>query len=191
MQIRETANFDGFDDYEFKVLDSPEQIQEIIYEKNKINNRSRMLAGYCWEWQKEKRDDTNHNDIQIGNFGMSWNLGNTKTWAIDEESVQEVGCVHTSQGLEFDYIGVILGEDIRYEDGRIVTDFNKRAKTDKSLFGIKKLYKENKEEALELSEEIIKNTYKTLMSRGMKGCYIYCVDKNLQNHFKQLVNDLN
>lgn len=187
LQIKETANFDGFEDYEFQVMDTPEEIQEIIYEKNKINNKSRMLAGYCWNWDKDRRDDTTHHDIQIGNFGMSWNLGNTSTWAIDEKSVQEIGCVHTSQGLEFDYVGVILGEDIRYENGKIITDFNKRAKTDRSLFGIKKLYNENPEKALELSEEIIKNTYKTLMSRGMKGCYIYCVDENLQQYFKHLI----
>ncbi len=118
-------------------------------------------------------------------------VGNTSTWAIDEKSVQEIGCVHTSQGLEFDYVGVILGEDIRYENGKIITDFNKRAKTDRSLFGIKKLYKENPEKELNLSDEIIKNTYKTLMSRGMKGCYIYCVDDNLQQYFKQLIEKNN
>ncbi|MBQ6219528.1 MAG: DUF2075 domain-containing protein [Methanosphaera sp.] len=191
LQIKETANFDGFEDYEFKVMDTPEEIREIIYEKNKINNKSRILAGYCWNWDTKKRDDSNHYDIQIGNFGMSWNLGNTSTWAIDEKSVQEIGCIHTSQGLEFDYVGVILGEDIRYEDGKIITDFNKRAKTDRSLFGIKKMYKENPKKALKISEEIIKNTYKTLMSRGMKGCYIYCVDKNLQEYFKQLIEKNN
>lgn len=191
LQIKETANFDGFEDYEFKVMDTPEEVQDIIFEKNKINNRSRMLAGYCWNWDKDKRDDTNHHDVVIGNFGMSWNLGNTSTWAIDEESVQEIGCVHTSQGLEFDYVGVIVGKDLRYENGKIITDFTERAKTDRSLWGIKKMYEENPEKALKLSDEIIKNTYKTLMSRGMKGCYIYCVDEKLQEYFKQLIEKNN
>lgn len=121
---------------------------------------------------------------------MSWNLNNTKTWAIDEDSVNEVGCIHTSQGLEFDYVGVILGFDIRYENGKIVTDFNERANTDRSLFGIKKMYDENPEEALKLADEIIKNTYRTLMTRGMKGCYIYCEDVNLENYFKERVSKL-
>lgn len=69
---------------------------------------------------------------------MSWNLGNSDTWAIDDNSVNEVGCIHTSQGLEFDYVGVIIGNDMRFDGEHIITDFNQRAKTDKSLFGIKK-----------------------------------------------------
>lgn len=116
---------------------------------------------------------------------MSWNLGNTSTFAIDENSVNEIGCIHTSQGLEFDYAGVIIGDDLRYENGHIVTDFTKRAKTDQSLRGIKKLYQENPEQALKEADEIIKNTYRTLMTRGMKGCYVYCTDKNLAKHLRE------
>lgn len=115
---------------------------------------------------------------------MSWNLGNSSTWAIDKESVNEVWCIHTCQGLEFDYVGVIIGDDIRYEDGHIITDYTKRAKTDQSIKEIKKIAKEEGiEETKRLTDAIIKNTYKTLMTRGMKGCYIYCTDKNLQNYF--------
>lgn len=116
---------------------------------------------------------------------MSWNLGNTTTFAIDETSINEVGCIHTSQGLEFDYAGVIIGDDMRYENGHIVTDFTKRAKTDQSLKGIKKLYKENPSFALKEADEIIKNTYRTLMTRGMKGCYVYCTDRKLAEHLKE------
>ena len=116
---------------------------------------------------------------------MSWNLGNTTTFAIDETSVNEVGCIHTSQGLEFDYEGVIIVDDMRYQDGHFVTDFTKRAKTDQSLKGIKKLYRENPEKALKEADEIIKNTYRTLMTRGMKGCYIYCTDQKLADYLKE------
>jgi hypothetical protein len=119
---------------------------------------------------------------------MSWNLGNS-IFAIDDTSINEVGCIHTSQGLEFDYVGVIIGEDLRYLNGKIITDFNKRAKTDQSLKGIKKLYKENPSEALAIADEIIKNTYRTLLTRGMKGCYIYCVDKNLADHLRDLIHN--
>lgn len=95
---------------------------------------------------------------------MSWNLGNSLTYAIDDTSVNEVGCIHTSQGLEFDYVGVIIGDDMRYENGRIVTDFTRWAKTDQSLKGIKKIYNEDPERANKLADEIIKNTYRTLMT---------------------------
>ena len=118
---------------------------------------------------------------------MSWNLGNSTTWAIDTESVNEIGCIHTSQGLEFDYVGVIIGDDLRYEDGKIITDYTKRAKTDQSLKGINKIVKEDEEKAKKLADEIIKNTYRTLLSRGQKGCYIYCADLNLKKYLKKMI----
>ncbi len=191
LEIEDTANYDGFDyDYDFEVIDSPNELRDLIFEKNKINNKSRLLAGYCWKWEKEGRENTDIHDIEIDGLSMSWNLGNTDTWAIDEDSVNEIGCIHTSQGLEFDYVGVIIGEDIRFENGKIITDFNKRASTDQSLRGIKKMYKENPDKAQKTADEIIKNTYKTLMTRGMKGCYIYCADNNLQNYFKSRLKSM-
>lgn len=186
LDIRETANTDMKDiDYDIRIVDSPNEVRDLILECNKKSNQSRILAGYCWPWLKEGKNDTDIHDIKIGDFEMSWNLGNTTTFAIDEGSVNEIGCIHTSQGLEFDYAGVIIGDDMRYEDGHIVTDFTKRAKTDQSLKGIKKLYKEDPEFALKEADEIIKNTYRTLMTRGMKGCYVYCTDKNLAEYLKE------
>lgn len=186
LEIRETANFDLKDiDYDIRIMDSPNEVRDLIIECNKTRNQSRILAGYCWAWLKEGQNNSDVHDIKIGDFEMSWNLGNTSTFAIDENSVNEVGCIHTSQGLEFDYAGVIIGDDMRYKNGHIVTDFTKRAKTDQSLKGIKKLYKENPEFALKEADEIIKNTYRTLMTRGMKGCYVYCTDKNLADHLRE------
>ena len=145
------------------------------------------MAGYCWNWIKDSKNKTDVYDITIPeyNFGMSWNLGNSSTWAIDKESVNEIGCIHTCQGLEFDYVGVIIGDDLRYENGHIITDYTKRAKTDKSLNGINKIAKEHgHDEAYKIADQIIKNTYKTLMTRGMKGCYIYCTNKALSEYLK-------
>jgi len=188
LDIKDTANFDidGFD-YDFKVLDNPNDVRKLIEEKNAIDNKSRMVAGYCWNWISEGKNDSNIHDIVMPeyNFGMSWNLGNSQTWAIDPTSVNEIGCIHTCQGLEFDYIGVIIGDDLRYEDGHIVTDYTKRAKTDSSLKGIKEIAKnEGQETANKVADSIIKNTYRTLMTRGMKGCYVYCTDKKLAEYLK-------
>lgn len=194
LELEETANFDGFGiDYDFRVIDDVCDLRDLIFEKNdEINDEkidktydARLVAGYCWNWRKDERANSDYHDIKIGDFEMSWNLDNTDTWAIDETSINEVGCIHTSQGLEFDYVGVIIGEDMRYENGHIITDFNQRAKTDQSLKGIKTFYKENPNEALKVADEIIKNTYRTLMTRGMKGCYIYCEDMALQSYFKE------
>ena len=191
LEIKNTANLDidGFD-YDFRVLDNPNEVRRLIEEKNKTNNKSRIVAGYCWNWISEGKNNSDVHDIEIPeyNFGMSWNLGNSSTWAIDSESINEVGCIHTCQGLEFDYVGVIIGNDLRYENGHIVTDYTKRANTDTSLNGIKKIAKEQgKEVANKIADNIIKNTYRTLMTRGMKGCYVYCTDKKLQKYLKNKV----
>lgn len=184
LEIKRTANEDGFDiNYDIKVFDSPSEMKEQIFKDNLKNNKSRLLAGYCWNWDKDGRNKSDYFDIVIGDFKMSWNLGNSLTWAIDEKSVNEIGCIHTSQGLEFDYVGLIIGDDMRYDKG-IITDFTKRAKTDQSLKGIIKLAKEDLESAKKIADNIIRNTYRTLMTRGQKGCYIYCTDKKLSDYLK-------
>ena len=186
LDIRKTANYDleGID-YDIRIMDSPVEMWQLVKDKNKMANRARVLAGYCWEWLKAEQNNTDYHDIKIGNFEMSWNLGSGEPFAVSETSVNEVGCIHTAQGLEFDYVGVIIGDDMRYENGKVVTDFTRRAKTDQSLKGIKKLFKENPDLANERADEIIKNTYRTLLTRGMKGCYIYCTDKNMEEYLKK------
>lgn len=142
LQIRDTANYDleGID-YDIRICDSPKEMEHIVIEKNRIRNRARILAGYCWNWPKDTRNDVNYHDIKIGDYGISWNLDGGDAFAINPDSVHEAGCIHTSQGLEFDYVGVIIGDDMRYENGEIVTDYSKRAKTDQSMKGIKGLAK--------------------------------------------------
>ncbi len=185
LEIRKTANYtlEGLD-YEVVLCDDPEDLRRAIIEKNKTDNRSRILAGYCWDWPKDSRKNSDFHDIKIGDFGISWNLDDGQAFAISEKSVNEAGCIHTTQGLEFDYVGVIIGDDMRYENGHVVTDFTKRAKTDQSLKGIKKMFKENPDKARKRADEIIKNTYRTLLTRGMKGCYIYCTDPGLREYIR-------
>lgn len=187
LEIRETANYDLELDYDFQVFDDPNDLVDAIIEKNKKNNKSRVVAGYCYDWISEGKNDPDTYDINLDeyDFHMSWNPGNTNTWAIDEESVKQIGCIHTCQGLEFDYVGVIIGKDLRYEDGHIITDYTKRASTNQSLKGIKSLAKKGPEKAEQIADEIIKNTYRTLMTRGMRGCYVFCEDKALSDYIKK------
>ena len=190
LQIRETANLDledpGFR-YDFRVYDDPNELRADIEERNRANNRSRMVAGYCWNWISKGKDDPDVLDVTIPEFGfgMSWNLGSTNTWAIDEGSINEIGCIHTCQGLEFDYVGVIVGDDMRYEGGEVVTDASKRARTDQSLKGLGSAHPDPAE-ARKVADRIIKNTYKVLMSRGMKGCYVYCTDNGMAEHLRRM-----
>ena len=190
LQIRRTANADGFDlEFDLRVFASPEALHTAIEEQNERTRLSRVVAGYCWEWEKDGRSDPDVTDITIGDYERSWNLDTSDPWAIAEGSIDEVGCIHTCQGLEFDYVGVIIGEDLKYRDGEIVVDHEARASTDRSLFGIKKMFKENPEQAAETAEELIKNTYRTLMTRGMKGCYLYCCDDELQKYLKTRIEN--
>jgi uncharacterized protein len=188
LEIRETANetFNLDFDYDFRIFDDPNEMREAIIAKNH-NNKARILAGYCWNWDSSQRDNPDHYDIHITtfNFKMSWNLGYQDTWAINPQSIEQAGCIHTSQGLEFDYVGVIIGEDLRYKDNKVVTDFSKRARSDQSLKGIKKMFKANPEEAVLQADELIKNTYRTLLTRGQKGCYIYISNKELRLHIME------
>ena len=186
LEIRETANANSLEyDYDFRVFDNPNELFNAIVKRNS-NNKARMVAGYCWDWAKSGQNSTEVLDITIPEYGFakSWNLGNTSTWAIDPDSIDQIGCIHTCQGLEFDYIGVIIGDDMRYENGRIITDPTKRAKTDSSLKGLKKLISEDPDAAVDIADEIIKNTYRTLMTRGMKGCYVFCTNKELSDYLK-------
>ncbi|MFA6301225.1 MAG: DNA/RNA helicase domain-containing protein [Candidatus Paceibacterota bacterium] len=190
--IEDTANttLEGID-YDFKIVDSPNELRDLIFDKNKINNKARLVAGYCWNWISKK--DKKLNDITIPeyNFGMKWNLASDgNIWIISPKSVNEIGCIHTCQGLEVDYVGVIVGNDFIVRNGEVVTNPSKRAKTDASLKGYKKELKENPEITTEKADAIIKNTYRTLMTRGMKGCYVYFTDKETEKFFKSRIRNI-
>ena len=185
LQIRETANPTlNPDEFDFRVVDSPTELRDLIQERNDTN-RSRMVAGYCWRWESKK--DPSKDDIVFPEHGFShkWNLtvdGNL--WIESPDSISEVGCIHTCQGLELDYVGVIIGPDFRVRDGMVVTDAGERATYDSSVRGYKKMLKERPETARALADRVIKNTYRTLLTRGMKGCYVYFVDDETAEFFK-------
>jgi len=184
LQIRNTANeFLNDKDYDFKIFDNPKELHEEIIEKNKSKNKARMVAGYCWKWISKKNPKLK--DIQIGNYKATWNLDKDgQAWIIQPDSVTEVGCIHTCQGLEVDYVGVIVGPDLIVRGDKVVTVPEARASTDKSIHGWKKLTKEDPERTVRRLDAIIKNTYRALMTRGTKGCYVYFVDKETEKYFR-------
>lgn len=183
LDIRATANplLDN-SEYEFKIFDTPQAMHTAIEQKNH-GNKARVVAGYCWPWRSKK--DARESDIVIGsNYERQWNLDQDGSlWIIAENSVDQVGCIHTCQGLEVDYIGVIIGPDLIVRDGRVLTSALERDKNDKSIRGWKKMMKEQPDLAKRETDLIIKNTYRTLMTRGMKGCYLYCTDPETAQYF--------
>lgn len=171
--------------FDFRIVDSAPELHELVREKNRINNRSRIVAGYCWNWVSKK--DSKAFDIEFPQDGYKarWNLASYgNEWIMNPNSVEEVGCIHTCQGLEVDYVGVIIGADLKMEGGRLVTNPQGRAKSDKSLNGYVGESKNNPELANAKADELIRNTYRTLMSRGMKGCYVYFVDPEVKKYFE-------
>ncbi|MCQ2799708.1 MAG: DUF2075 domain-containing protein [Bacilli bacterium] len=178
LEIKQTANntFE-FNKMDVKVFDDPVQMRDELREHNKVNNKTRMIAGYCYDWNvKKKRGDW---DIVLPNgFQAKWNLENDDHWAVNPNSFEEVGCIHTCQGMEFDYVGVFIGKDLYYKDGHVLTNRNAISKDDGSS-GIR-LRTTSDEEA----DKLIRRTYKVLLTRGLKGCYIYCEDDALRDYLK-------
>lgn len=187
--IRETANTDFSElNYHFEVVEDPNLLRERIGAYNEVSNRARLVAGYCWPWNSKKSKSAMDIVLPEFNFGMQWNLTEDgMLWIISPSSVNQVGCIHTCQGLEVDYVGVIMGEDLVIRNGQWVCQSDKRARSDKSVHGLKKLLKNEPVEGQQMAELIIKNTYRTLMTRGMKGCLVFSADKETRAWLKQTI----
>lgn len=180
LQIDETANYDGWDkkSFEFQLFDDPNEMFNMIKKKNMDVGTSRMVAGFAWKWSDEENALIPDVTIPEHKFAMPWNSRKERAlFALKSESINQIGCVHTVQGLEFDYVGVIIGNDLKYdyETGKIVADYNEY----KDYAGKKGL----KNDSDELNK-LVKNIYRILLSRGLKGCYMYCRNIGLQQYIK-------
>ncbi len=192
LEIRKTGNFDnwGEQQYEFKVFDRAEDLYAALKVKNE-KNKARLIAGYSWEWPKKGRErGTSVKHVQADKLALPWNFDG-ENWATSKDGIEQVGCVHTSQGIEFDWLGVLIGADLTYADGKVVGDSTMRAKNDSSLKGWKKEITDAKNDSgrkqavLDKVQTIIKSTYKVLLSRGRMGCYVWCADVELREYLKQ------
>lgn len=176
--IRETANLD-FDHgaFAFEVVDSATELHDRIIALNRVANRARVVAGYCWDWKSKRDPEAWDIEIPAQGYRRQWNLGSDGSlWIIAPESVEQVGCIHTCQGLEVDHIGVILGPDLVARDGVLVPRPEFRSRMDRSIRGWKKLVAGDPKQRTRV-EQIIRNTYRTLMTRGMKGCLVTSTDE--------------
>ncbi len=175
------------DNFDFRIISTPNKLYEIIKEKNSQKGMSaRIVAGYCWSWStKLEPNGELAKDVKIGTFEMPWEThtdirppdGYVKwyEWAYKPEGIKQVGCIYTAQGFEFDYIGVIIGSDLKYDKQKDCLMASRDGNKDPYL---------KRKNSKEKFDEYIKNIYRVLMSRGMKGCYVYFVDKDTENFFK-------
>ena len=171
-------------DYDIQVFDDIQDMYEAVKAKNN-ENRARIVAGYCYDWNSQ--DDKTKFDVVInsnkGLFQKKWNNpAKRELWAVEPNRFEEIGCIHTCQGMEFEYVGVIVGNDLQYRNGRIITNQHALSVSDKTS-GIR-----NYKNAVK-ADKLIRNTYRVLLSRGMKGCYVYCEDIALRDYLEKVLRN--
>lgn len=169
----------NFKDYDFRAFDDVKDMVSEIKKKNKEYELARVVAGYAWSWETKKGGEY---DIEIDGLKMKWNSTNND-WVNSENSINEVGCIHTVQGYDLNYAGVIIGPEISYDPNKhkLIIDKEKY----KDING-----KRSITDPKELEKYII-NIYKTLLTRGIYGTYVYVVDENLRQFLKDAVDDTN
>ncbi len=194
LHIRPTGNFEnwGSGQYDFRVFDRAEDLHAALKAKND-RNKARLIAGYTWEWPKDGRArGTALRHVRADGLALPWNYDG-ESWAASPDGIEQVGCVHTSQGLEFDWMGVLIGDDLQYRDGKVVGVEGNRARSDASLNGWKTAYRQAagdpaaRAEILKRVDLIIKGTYRVLLSRGRLGTYVWCQDPALRDYLKSRV----
>jgi DUF2075 family protein len=190
LEIRETANpmWNQDEEFDFQIIDSPEALMEKIAGKVEDGVTARVMAGFCWPWSNPLPDGTLEDDVVIGDFARPWNARSGKgrlakgipkenDWARDPGGIEQIGCVYTAQGFEFDYAGIIFGPDLVWREGQGWV-----GQKSESLVGMVK-----RADSDEAFADLVKNTYRVLMTRGMKGCYVHFMDEETEAHFRSRV----
>jgi DUF2075 family protein len=187
--IRETANLmlTKNEKMDFRIFDGPQSLYEAIRKKNEEKpNSARMVAGFCWPWSDPNPDGTLKEDVVIGDFRMTWEAKNeatkvaagiprAKLWAYDPNGVSQMGSIYTIQGFEFDYVGVVFGDDLAYDPengwvGKPQNSADAAVKRDRENF-----------------VRYVKNAYRVLLTRGMMGCYVCFLNRDTENYFRSLI----
>jgi uncharacterized protein len=165
------------ENYEFYIFDSLKDLIKRLKEKESETGLSRLVAGYAWEW-KSKGQKNNVFDINIEGLKLKWN-SDFSEWINSENAPNEVGCIHTTQGYDLNYTGVIFGPEISYDPVNkeiIIIPENYRDKNGRNGINDPKQLK-----------EYILNIYRTLMYRGIKGTFVYACDHNLKQYLKEYI----
>ena len=191
-----TSKFD-LTDFNLQILDNPQEMYDRLVEQDNVPGQTaRIMAGFCWKWSDHLDENGDFvKDVEIGDFKMPWETHRNFTrtpkgyvkwyeWAYKPEGIKQVGCIYTAQGFEFDYAGVIIGPDLIYNTESHKIETVKSATRDPML-------RTAPNEATMTYDDYVRNIYRVLMSRGMKGCFLYICDENLRNYMKQLLAEMN
>ena len=171
------------DEFEFRIMSSPKILEDALKEKLEKNSTARLVAGFCWPWSDPKSNGTLVDDVVINEYVRPWNaksdsghlavgIPKESLWAYDSGGVNQIGCVYTAQGFEFDYVGVIFGPDLVYSPELAVWTGDKTKSFDTVV-----------KRSGDRFVQMVKNTYRVLLTRGMKGCYVHFMEKTLKTSF--------
>ncbi|MCD4670742.1 MAG: DUF2075 domain-containing protein [Actinomycetia bacterium] len=190
LNIQRTANImwsGKEEEFDFQIMNSPFELEDAIKSKIDAGYTGRLAAGFCWKWSKPDNNGNLINDVVIGDFQRPWNarhdarglakdIPKAQLWAHDPNGINQIGCIYTAQGFEFDYIGVIIGNDLRY-------DFERQ-----EWIGIPENLEDNVvKRSKDRLESLLKNSYRVLLTRGMKGCYVYFMDKSTRDFVRSRI----
>jgi hypothetical protein len=184
--IERTANilWNEQDDFDFKIFSTPYALEAAIKDTVRKGYSARVTAGFCWPWSRPNHDGTLIDDVQISDYHRPWNakpdagrlargIPRASLWAYDPNGINQIGCIYTAQGFEFDYVGVIFGNDLIYDfesqAWKGQPEYSKDSQVRRSRSGF---------------ADLVKNTYRVLLSRGLKGCYVYFMDKDTERFVK-------
>lgn len=187
--IKRTANvlWESNEPFDFKIFPSPQSLEDAIREKASQGHSARLAAGFCWPWSEPNPDGTLKDDVIIGDYRRPWDakpdarklapgIPPASLWAHDPNGINQIGCVYTAQGFEFDYAGVIVGTDLIY-------DFDKQAWEGHPERSSDSMVKRAKTDFL----KFVQNTYRVLLTRGLKGCYVHFLDKDTERFFRSRI----
>ena len=173
--------------FDFRIFNSPQKMYaKLKQHESKEPNSARLVAGFCWPWSAVKANGTLVNDVVIEKFAMPWEArdkGKLRKgiprwfeWAYKPGGFNQIGCIYTAQGFDFDYIGVIIGDDLRYDPQTRTLKGNITATCDPKLKGAPAGF-----------DGYVRNIYRVLMTRGFKGCYVYFTNKQTEKYFRSLI----
>ena len=178
LDIRKTPTvlFEGDDQFEFDVVDSPRELEALINQRTAQGHSARLVAGFCWPWSDPNDDGTLVDDVKVDDWEMPWNaksdaarlapgIPKSNFWASDPGGLDQVGCVYTAQGFEFDYVGVVFGRDLVYR--------GRAGWVGQPEFSHDSVVRRAAKDSLEAFTDLVKQTYRVLFTRGLKGCYVF------------------
>ena len=169
-----------FDNYDFKLYSDVDKMINDIKKLDSQIGLCRNAAGYAWKWKSKNKKDKSIYDIEIQGHKYRWN-STYENWIASENSINEIGCIHTLQGYDLNYVGLIVGEDIKFDP------MTKKIYADKDCY-FDQQGKSGVANDLGALKEYLTNIYLTLMTRGIKGTYLYICNDELREYFKNYVD---